>query len=161
VVLTFDDGFRDVFLNAHPYLLKHGLPFAVFLSTGWIGRDPLMLTPADIRTMAAEGRGLITWGAHGVTHRPLTEVSPADAEQEVLRSNTRPRNDRRPHPPLLLPDGKYDGQIQALLAKHGFATACATGRTVNRGSAAPFALQRIPFEDEPLARFAFRLAGRT
>jgi peptidoglycan/xylan/chitin deacetylase (PgdA/CDA1 family) len=40
-VLTFDDGFRNVFTTAHPLLAKHAAPATVFLVTGALGtRQP-------------------------------------------------------------------------------------------------------------------------
>jgi len=57
VILTFDDGFRDVYRRAYPRLLADGIPFAVFLTTGWVGRDPLMLSEGDVREMARNGAG--------------------------------------------------------------------------------------------------------
>jgi peptidoglycan/xylan/chitin deacetylase (PgdA/CDA1 family) len=162
LVLTFDDGFEDVHRHAWPVLLVAEIPFTVFLTTGFVGRDPLMLNAAQVGEMAAQSQGLVTWGAHGVTHRPLTDLDPAAAEQEILQS-------RRDVEALTgsrvevfcYPDGRYNDTIKSLLVKHGFAGACATGRALNYGTIDPFALQRIPFESEPLDRFAFRVAGRT
>jgi peptidoglycan/xylan/chitin deacetylase (PgdA/CDA1 family) len=37
-VITFDDGYRDVLLNAAPILTKYELPATVFLATGYVGR---------------------------------------------------------------------------------------------------------------------------
>src|SRR6476469_3894380 len=37
VVLTFDDGFRDLYDNAWTLLKERGLPFTVYLTTGYVG----------------------------------------------------------------------------------------------------------------------------
>lgn len=39
IVLTFDDGYRNNLTAAHPILARYSLPYAVFLSTGYVGRD--------------------------------------------------------------------------------------------------------------------------
>ncbi|MCC6473466.1 MAG: polysaccharide deacetylase family protein [Burkholderiales bacterium] len=40
VLLTFDDGYLDNYVYAHPVLLEFGLHAAIFLVTGWIGDGP-------------------------------------------------------------------------------------------------------------------------
>jgi peptidoglycan/xylan/chitin deacetylase (PgdA/CDA1 family) len=161
VILTFDDGCRDVYANAWPVLLRYELPFAIFLTTTLVGSGPLWMEEAEIREMAEKGRGLITWGAHGVTHTPLTELPLEAAEREIAESRT--AVERLVGAPVRFfsyPDGKHDDRLRALLMKHGFEGACVTGRAMNFGQVDPFALKRIPFESEPFARFAFRVAGR-
>jgi peptidoglycan/xylan/chitin deacetylase (PgdA/CDA1 family) len=41
VVLTFDDGYLDNWVHAHPVLQAHGLTALCFLVTSWIGEGPV------------------------------------------------------------------------------------------------------------------------
>lgn len=77
VVLTFDDGFRDVHEHAWPVLRDAELPFTLYLATGFIGgtmhwdgstakaAGPALTWP-QIEEMAASG--LVTVGAHTHDH---------------------------------------------------------------------------------------------
>jgi peptidoglycan/xylan/chitin deacetylase (PgdA/CDA1 family) len=40
-VVTFDDGYKDTYLNAYPILKKYNIPATVFLTTGHIGTGKL------------------------------------------------------------------------------------------------------------------------
>ncbi|MCK9512425.1 MAG: polysaccharide deacetylase family protein [Pigmentiphaga sp.] len=40
VVLTFDDGYLDNFVYAHPELVRHGMTAMLFAVTGWMGEGP-------------------------------------------------------------------------------------------------------------------------
>lgn len=42
-VVTFDDGYRDVYENAFPLLERKGIPFAVFVVSDLVGTDRLLL----------------------------------------------------------------------------------------------------------------------
>lgn len=38
IVITFDDGYRDVYENAYPFLRREGIPFTVYIATGYADR---------------------------------------------------------------------------------------------------------------------------
>jgi peptidoglycan/xylan/chitin deacetylase (PgdA/CDA1 family) len=40
-IITFDDGYLDNFLNAHPILSEYGLKAVLFVVTGWVGDGPV------------------------------------------------------------------------------------------------------------------------
>lgn len=71
VVLTFDDGFADVATNALPVLEAHGLPFTLYVATGYIGGEMHW----DGSTAKAPGPAL-TWGQlEAVAASPLSTIA--------------------------------------------------------------------------------------
>lgn len=78
VVLTFDDGFRDVYDHAWPLLRERRLPFTVYLTTAYVGgvmgwegstardRSAPALTWHQLREMVDSG--LCTIGNHTHSH---------------------------------------------------------------------------------------------
>ncbi len=91
-VLTFDDGYADVYRNAFPLLQRRSIPFTLYLTSGpiespddfphWPG-EPLTWDQAK----AMHNSGLMTLGAHTHTHPDLRHVDEATATREVEISN--------------------------------------------------------------------------
>lgn len=105
VVLTFDDGFADVYDNAWPLLRDRGLPFTLYLASGMVGgtmrwegsTGTSAGAPALTWDQLAEmhGSGLMTIGNHTRSHaRPeaLTEDE-LDAASEDIDKNLGVRPD--------------------------------------------------------------------
>ncbi|MEN8238867.1 MAG: polysaccharide deacetylase family protein [Actinomycetota bacterium] len=92
-VLTFDDGYRDVFERAWPLLRDRGLPFTLYVTTNPVesgvpltaggAADPL--TWPQINEMLESG--LMTLGAHTHTHPDLTAIDAGTIREEIERSN--------------------------------------------------------------------------
>ena len=55
VVLTFDDGFEDVFINAWPLLRERRLPFTIYLASGFVSKP--MVWPSST-AQGPRGRGM-------------------------------------------------------------------------------------------------------
>ena len=92
-VVTFDDGYRDVFDNAWPILRDRRLPFTLYLTTDPV-ETGVALTPggaadplewSQIREMLDSG--LMTLGAHTHTHRDLSTLDIVSVREEIERSN--------------------------------------------------------------------------
>lgn len=77
-VLTFDDGYRDVYENAFPLLQRKGIPCAVFVVTGLAGTRSLLLHD-EVYLLVARCFGLWTSPARELA-RVVTASGGGDAE---------------------------------------------------------------------------------
>jgi peptidoglycan/xylan/chitin deacetylase (PgdA/CDA1 family) len=85
VVLTFDDGFRDLYDNGFPLLRERGLPFTIYLTTSYVGgvmhwdgstahdTDAPAVDWHQLEEMQASG--LLTVGNHTHTHARPEELT--------------------------------------------------------------------------------------
>jgi peptidoglycan/xylan/chitin deacetylase (PgdA/CDA1 family) len=92
-VLTFDDGYRDMYENGFCVLADLGLPFTLYLTTepmetGTALRDDGRSAPLD---WDSAGRmietGLVTVGAHTHSHPDMRALGTAQVEHEIGTSN--------------------------------------------------------------------------
>jgi len=95
VVITFDDGFANVLEHAAPRLSDLRFSATIFVVSGrcgltndWPNQTPdiprlPLLSWSELAQMATAGFEI---GAHGVTHRPLTEIPQSEATREIVES---------------------------------------------------------------------------
>lgn len=85
VAITFDDGFKNNFLFAAPFLIKNQIPFTVFVVSDFVLNEmPGYLTKEELRSLSHMPGATI--GGHGKTHTPLASLSFHDACEEIVRS---------------------------------------------------------------------------
>jgi len=95
ILLTFDDGYRNVLTLAHPILASLKMKFTVFIVSGKIGK-----TNDWVISEGYETSPLMTWDeiielrstsladiqAHTVTHRRLSKLGPPELADELQMS---------------------------------------------------------------------------
>lgn len=148
VVLTFDDGFGDLYGHVLPTLVAQRLPAVVYVVTDreradwtdWGGLEPpALLDRSQLREMAAAG---VTIGSHGRTHARLTRCSPRQLLDEVSGSKKAIEDvlgQQIRH--FCYPYGRVNDAVAAAVREAGYHTAC----TTERGSVRPGAdVLRLP-----------------
>src|SRR6266487_3248326 len=94
VLVTFDDGYRDVYENAYPILKAMGLKALIFPATDYIGtttpfphdeRLPMPNPALQWSHLRAMG-DVFTVGSHTRSHRVLTMLPPHVAKDEIFAS---------------------------------------------------------------------------
>lgn len=83
IIITFDDGYKDLYTAAYPILKKYGLTGVSFVITGVID-TPRYLSTGNIIEM--HDSGVIDFESHTVNHSALTYLSDAKVIDEVLES---------------------------------------------------------------------------
>jgi len=92
-VVTFDDGYRDIYERAWPILRDRGLPFTLYLTTDPV-ESRVPLTPGGAaeplewsQVVEMLESGLMTLGAHTHTHSDLSTLDTTAVREEIERSN--------------------------------------------------------------------------
>lgn len=81
VVITFDDGYRNIYDNAHPLLLKYAMPYTVFVNPQMIGKHKHQLNWHQIIEMEKGGARFANHTSH---HRHLLERTAGVSDSEWL-----------------------------------------------------------------------------
>ena len=146
VMITFDDGYRDILWHAAAVLHRLHMPATAYIITGRVsGPDPSFLTWPEL--VRLEGFGF-TIGSHTVTHRDLRAMSSTEAFKE-LQDSRRALERHLGHSVqwLAYPFGAEDPAVVALARKAGYVLALTTQGGAVQSSAEPLELHRYEVSD--------------
>jgi len=137
VVLTFDDGYEDNYLNVFPILKEYNFPATIFVSVDFVGDYYVsksqnisfkMLNWEQIQEMHQSG--LIDIQPHTISHPKLAKITKEEAEREIMESKK--MIDEKLNKICRLfayPYGSYSKETLEILQKNNFIGAV----TVKRG----------------------------
>jgi len=142
IVLTFDDGYRDMYTHAYRLLKRHGFVGTFFLITALIDQEnEEYLSWDQVKEMSADG---MEFEPHTYTHPDLRE-KPVDyvvwqvmAAKEAIEERT-----GKTVRFLSYPSGMYDQQAVDVLRSAYFWGAVTINQSDKQSSQQPFELNRI------------------
>ena len=101
VLITFDDGYRDNLENAVPVLRRHGYPAVLFVPIGFLDDGRPLPHEESLHALGIRNETLdwdelqeveqtgVRVESHGIGHRPLSDLEPAEATREIALSKLR------------------------------------------------------------------------
>jgi peptidoglycan/xylan/chitin deacetylase (PgdA/CDA1 family) len=171
VVLTFDDGFRGVWLHASPVLKRYGFTATLFLASGlvgaaefpwirpWLGRGAdaeewRPLSWDEVREMVGPTLDL---GSHTVSHPHLGRLVPAEMAREVAESRRQIQAETGidvrclAYPGGIARYGDHSDETRRVVRAAGYTCAVVSEMGRNGVSADPYRLRRfgVGVEDTP------------
>jgi peptidoglycan/xylan/chitin deacetylase (PgdA/CDA1 family) len=158
IIITFDDGYDDNYVNAFPTLKNHGLVGTFFIITHFADENlPGYMTWQQIEEMAANGMEI---GAHSVDHKYDLGRMP----QIVQWAEIKPAHDDvaqhfpNQTPVFAYPSGSYNATTLSILQQLGYVAAVTTQQTTWQYSNALLQLHRIRIRGEwTIDQFAYWL----
>lgn len=150
ICLTFDDGYLDTYTTAYPLLKRLNVPFAVYVTTGFVDKTAQMwwYPTTDAMTWeqikALDNDPLCTIGAHTVCHPRLGSLTTDEARKEIEGSKHR-LEEMLGHPVkhFSYPHGDYNDDTVHIVQSLGFSSALRAWGGATRKGAPALELPRI------------------
>jgi peptidoglycan/xylan/chitin deacetylase (PgdA/CDA1 family) len=83
IVLTFDDGYSDLYRYVAEYLFSKNVPFTIFVTTGWLNSHNY-LSIEQLKDLS--NNPLCTIGSHTINHPILRQINNIESIQEIKNS---------------------------------------------------------------------------
>src|SRR5579875_1229895 len=152
VLLTFDDGYRDLAEVALPELVRRRIPAVAFVAPGELGGTNRwdhrggggvlsLMDAEELRRIATVG---VEIGAHGFNHRSMAGLDRASALAEARACADSLESLGLPRPRLFAyPWGHHTPEVRSAIAEAGYVAAFTTSARFLRAESNPYALPRL------------------
>jgi peptidoglycan/xylan/chitin deacetylase (PgdA/CDA1 family) len=159
VILTFDDGYRDNFVNAFPALKERGMVATFFVVTDFLDEErPAYLNWEMAREMLAAGMSI---ESHSRNHASLEGKDDDYLVWQALGSLETLQFELGVRPRFVsYPAGEYDQRTIAVFQSAGYWAGVTTIQGMDHVSARPFELERIRVRNTTDADELIRLMER-
>jgi peptidoglycan/xylan/chitin deacetylase (PgdA/CDA1 family) len=120
VVITLDDGYKDLYTTAYPILAAHGFTAVAYIVSGFVGRSEYVSSSQVLQM----DRGGIEIASHTVDHADLARTSLGMTTYQLAQSK-RWLESLIGHPvtDFAYPSGKFNLQTIQVLSRVGYQTA--------------------------------------
>jgi peptidoglycan/xylan/chitin deacetylase (PgdA/CDA1 family) len=154
IVLSFDDGYEDNYLNLLPLLKKYQVKAVLYILGDRSVRrnewdipkgEPAVPLLSDAQVLEMSESGWVEFGAHSMTHQKLTEASSDEARRQV--EDSKKSLEKLLGKPLLsfaYPYGSVNESVKRTVREAGFSFGIAVGTGPTRFSADPMEIRRVP-----------------
>ncbi|GAB4335829.1 MAG: hypothetical protein Kow0037_16320 [Calditrichia bacterium] len=151
IIISFDDGYESVYLNALPAMQKFGYRGVIFILTGYLGKENSWdanllgktfrhLNEKQIQKLAQAGFEI---ASHGVSHQAMVNLNAGEVEAELhLSRRLLSQLAEKDCVTFAYPFGIQNPEIQKLVRQAGYRFACVNvwgGSPTN-----PYRLPRFP-----------------
>lgn len=114
ILITFDDGYKDLYQYAFPILKEFDFKATVFLITGYVDH-PSYLSQKEISEMS----DVFSFESHTVSHPQLDQMTDAQVEKECRESKDQiEKIIHKPVNALSYPYGRYNKNVLAIAEKY-------------------------------------------
>jgi len=126
VVITFDDGYDNIYDNAHPILKEFAFPYTIFVNPALIGTKSYQLNWQQVKLMATEQA---SFANHGKQHNHLLSKNIGESKQDWLSRNMQDIEDAEKMLQQKIgyslkyfayPYGEFDKQLKIQLSAQGY-----------------------------------------
>ena len=157
IVLSFDDGYRNMYEIVLPLLLARDMQATFFLYPAKFN-TPTGLTTEMVAELADKGMEI---GSHTYSHQDLTKISAVSLEKELLDSKKILEEiTKKPIDFLCYPSGRFNEQVIAESKKAGYLGAVTTQMGMASHTQDPFLWKRVRINySTTLSGFAKRISG--
>jgi len=142
ILITFDDGYRDTFMEAYPIMKKYDFTATVFLITDYVGNNSRYLTWDQVQEMHNNG---FTFGSHTLNHISLADATNEYIEYQLTKSREAIEwRLKEPVKYFAYPGGFYSQTTTQLLKQTGYRGAFTVNLGRDKANSDMYALSRIP-----------------